>query len=162
RASHGAVQARWAPVIPRLGRAYPSMSKLDRVAWAGGIAFLTHGIRVGIRVDDPAVLDRLPPHLPPGCKPLVGPVVKYLYSLRAARNGGGRGERPDHRLYTGPRVTSSATDLEKTLDDLATSLEFAVAVSAQRFLFVHAGVVGWRGRAILIPGRSGSGKTTLV
>jgi serine kinase of HPr protein (carbohydrate metabolism regulator) len=27
---------------------------------------------------------------------------------------------------------------------------------------VHAGVVGWRGRAILVPGRSRSGKTTLV
>ncbi|WP_157871812.1 hypothetical protein [Gloeothece verrucosa] len=29
-------------------------------------------------------------------------------------------------------------------------------------LFVHAGVVGWRGRAIVIPGRSFSGKTTLA
>jgi hypothetical protein len=28
--------------------------------------------------------------------------------------------------------------------------------------FLHAGVVGWRGRAILVPGRSLSGKTTLV
>jgi hypothetical protein len=29
-------------------------------------------------------------------------------------------------------------------------------------VFVHAGVVGWRGRAILLPGRSRAGKTTLV
>lgn len=29
-------------------------------------------------------------------------------------------------------------------------------------MFVHAGVVGWRGQAVLIPGRSFSGKTTLV
>ena len=28
--------------------------------------------------------------------------------------------------------------------------------------FVHAGVVAWKGRAIVIPGRSQSGKTTLV
>jgi hypothetical protein len=28
--------------------------------------------------------------------------------------------------------------------------------------FLHAGVVGWQGRAILLPGRSLSGKTTLV
>jgi hypothetical protein len=29
-------------------------------------------------------------------------------------------------------------------------------------VFVHAGVVGWRGAAIVVPGRSRSGKTTLV
>ena len=158
----GRSKAGRAPVIPQLKRAYPLMSELDRVAWAGGIAFLTHGIRVGIRVDDPAVLDRLPAHLPPDWKPLADPVVKYLYSIRVARNGGRQGGRHAHRLYSGPNITSSATNLEKTLDDLAANLDFAVSVSARRLLFVHAGVVGWRGRAILIPGRSMSGKTTLV
>src|SRR6185295_11682383 len=29
-------------------------------------------------------------------------------------------------------------------------------------VFIHSGVVGWHGKAILIPGRSYSGKTTLV
>src|SRR4029079_7212295 len=29
-------------------------------------------------------------------------------------------------------------------------------------IFVHAGVVGWNGRAIVMPGRSYSGKSTLV
>jgi hypothetical protein len=29
-------------------------------------------------------------------------------------------------------------------------------------LFVHAGVIAWHGRAIVLPGRSGAGKTTLV
>lgn len=37
-----------------------------------------------------------------------------------------------------------------------------VAMMTPSRLFVHAGVVGWRGRAILFPGRSFSGKTTLV
>ena len=36
------------------------------------------------------------------------------------------------------------------------------AYRAQDCLFVHAGVVGWQGRGILIPGRSLTGKTTLV
>lgn len=38
---------------------------------------------------------------------------------------------------------------------------FLVAQSEQR-VFVHAGVVGWKGQAIVIPGRSHSGKTQLV
>jgi hypothetical protein len=41
-------------------------------------------------------------------------------------------------------------------------LHLFVAELARRRVFLHAGVVGWCGRAILIPGRSFSGKTTLV
>jgi hypothetical protein len=37
-----------------------------------------------------------------------------------------------------------------------------VAEAAPRHAFVHAGVVGWRGRAIVIPGSSFSGKSTLT
>jgi hypothetical protein len=37
-----------------------------------------------------------------------------------------------------------------------------LAENAPRRLFVHAGAVGWKGRAIVIPGSSRSGKTTLV
>jgi hypothetical protein len=37
-----------------------------------------------------------------------------------------------------------------------------VANSARDRVFIHAGVVGWRGRAIVIPGRSTHGKTTLT
>jgi hypothetical protein len=41
-------------------------------------------------------------------------------------------------------------------------LRLAVAEYAVDRVFVHAGVVGWKGRAIMIPGDSFSGKTTLV
>jgi hypothetical protein len=37
-----------------------------------------------------------------------------------------------------------------------------VAEQARERVFVHAGVVGWRGKAILLPGRSYTGKSTLV
>ena len=40
--------------------------------------------------------------------------------------------------------------------------QLAVATLAKELVFVHAGVVGWRNRAIVIPGRSLSGKSTLV
>jgi hypothetical protein len=48
------------------------------------------------------------------------------------------------------------------LDLLRSRLEFRVATHAPSRLFVHAGVVEWRGQAIVLPGRSRSGKTTLV
>jgi hypothetical protein len=45
---------------------------------------------------------------------------------------------------------------------LESELRQSLAARAPRRTFVHAGVVGWRGRAIVVPGRSRSGKTTLV
>lgn len=48
------------------------------------------------------------------------------------------------------------------LETFESNLRLFVAEAARRRLFVHAGVVGWRGRAILIPGQSMSGKTSLV
>ena len=53
-------------------------------------------------------------------------------------------------------------DLDKTLEALESELRLNVAAAARRRVFVHAGVVAWRGRAIVLPGRSFSGKTTLV
>jgi hypothetical protein len=43
-----------------------------------------------------------------------------------------------------------------------TDLRTTIALRSRRFVFIHAGVVGWRGRAIVIPGRSLTGKSTLV
>jgi hypothetical protein len=41
-------------------------------------------------------------------------------------------------------------------------MKMYVAEMSRRRVFVHAGVVGWQGKAIIIPGRSLSGKSTLV
>jgi hypothetical protein len=41
-------------------------------------------------------------------------------------------------------------------------LDRVVARHAREWLFVHAGVVGWHGKAIVIPGTTFSGKTSLV
>jgi hypothetical protein len=45
---------------------------------------------------------------------------------------------------------------------LESEIRQSVAAAARGRVFVHAGVVGWKGNALVIPGRSRSGKTTLV
>ncbi len=45
---------------------------------------------------------------------------------------------------------------------LSSEVHLAIAACAPNHVFVHAGAVSWRGRAIVIPGRSMAGKTTLV
>lgn len=141
--------------IPCLARRNAPITKLDAVSWAGGIAFRSCGVRLGVRVDDPSILDQLQPYLPPDRELLATPEVDHLFSLRTAA-------RP--RLYEGSRLVRRARglDIAMQLDLLRSILELQVATNAPSRTFVHAGVVEWRGRAIVIPGRSRSGKTTLV
>jgi hypothetical protein len=41
-------------------------------------------------------------------------------------------------------------------------VQMTLTAEAREFLFVHAGVVGWQGRAVVVPGPSRAGKSTLV
>lgn len=138
------------------------MAKLDRLGWAEGFAFDCHGARLGFRVNDPAVLERVCAYLPPGWKPAASPIVDTLYSLIVGGDVPNSRVRRFHLLYAGAARMARTMDLDQLLDTLESDLHFRVAVGAQRQLFVHAGVVGWHGRAIVIPGVSMSGKTTLV
>jgi hypothetical protein len=56
----------------------------------------------------------------------------------------------------------STTDLAALVDAFEDHAKIALALRAPHHLFVHAGVVGWRGMAIVVPGRSRSGKTVLI
>ena len=53
-------------------------------------------------------------------------------------------------------------DLEQLLTWFETTARLHVAEMTRLRTFVHAGAVGWRGRAIVLPGRPEAGKTTLT
>jgi hypothetical protein len=136
------------------------MAKIDRLRWTAGISFDAYGVRVGVRVNDPQVLARLASLLPPGSKPTVSPLVDQIYSLWLGRLRAPM--QSFHLLYSGVARRARTTSLDELLEVFEADLRLSVAAAARRRVFVHAGVVGWRGRAIVLPGRSGSGKTTLV
>jgi hypothetical protein len=117
---------------------------------------------VGIRTNRPEALALLPERLPAGWKPAASPVVDLLYSLRVGGEGPRPGLRHLHLLYRYAERLLRTADLDEALRVLEDDLRLQVAERARGRLFVHAGVVGWQGRAILIPGRSHAGKTTLV
>jgi hypothetical protein len=147
-------------VMPRLRGGSARTDRIDRLAWRAGTCFDAYGLRVGVRFNDPALLDRLAPHLPPGWKPRASPVVDQIFSLWVSP--GGARTRALGRVYTGAQRRALARDLGQAFEVLESEIRQSVAAAARRRTFVHAGVVGWRGRAILVPGRSRSGKTTLV
>jgi hypothetical protein len=147
-------------LMPRLRRGSARPDRIDRLAWRAGTCFDAYGLRVGVRSNDPALLERLSPHLPPGWRPRVSPVVDQIFSVWVAP--GGARSRAAGRVYAGPHRRALARDLGQAFEVLESEIRQSVAAAARRHTFVHAGVVGWGGRAVLVPGRSRSGKTTLV
>ncbi|MBV9927208.1 MAG: hypothetical protein JOZ96_19480 [Acidobacteria bacterium] len=137
------------------------MDKIDRLGWADGISFRSYGVSVGVRVSDHSVMDIVRELLPPGWKPSTRPLVDRLYSLFVGGEAR-RGVRRFNLLYRDASLLGRSLSLEELCDVFQSDLKLHVAEKARRRVFVHAGVVGWRGVALLIPGRSFSGKTTLV
>jgi hypothetical protein len=142
-------------ILPRLNRTSPLMKKLDRLDWAAGISFVSYDLRIGIRVNETAFLDQSLDCLPPGWRSSCSTVVDRLYSLIA---------RPGSfdLLYVGEERLIRTRDREELLYTLESNLQLHVAEMARNRVFVHAGVVGWEGKAIVIPGQSYTGKSTLV
>lgn len=144
------------------------MRKLDRLGWTAGLTFRSFGVRFGVRSDDARALERLARHLPPSTRPAPAGAVERLYSVRlggdggAAEGGARRGLRRFKLLYANHSLLARTEDAEELFERFESDLRLAVAEGARRRVFVHAGVVGWRGRAILVPGRSFTGKTTLT
>ena len=138
------------------------MEKIDRLGWAVGFSLKTYGLRIGIRANDVAGLERVCSHLPHDWQPLSSNIVDRLYSIII----GGETSRPNVRRFNllyGDHVRIARTkDVDEVFDTLESDLRLVVAEFAHNRVFVHAGVVGWKGHAILIPGRSYSGKSTLV
>jgi hypothetical protein len=65
-------------------------------------------------------------------------------------------------VYCNGTQIAHAPDFEGVLDAFESHVQLTIAEHAPTYVFVHAGVVAWKNRAILIPGLSHSGKTTLV
>ncbi len=138
------------------------MEKIDRLGWAAGISFVSYGLRIGIRASSPEIMDRIASVLPPGAKPARGPRVGRLYSLIVSGTKVGSNVRRFNILYGDTVRLARSKDTDPVLEALERDMQLYVADYARRRVFVHACVVGWRGRAIVIPGSSMSGKSTLV
>jgi hypothetical protein len=137
------------------------MQKLDRLGWAGGVTFVAYGRTVGVRWNVPEPPDDVLECLPPVWTPSESPIVGHLLSLRLAGNTR-LGKREFNLLYSGVRPAARSLKRDEVIAVLEQEIQNYLAERARDRVFVHAGVVGWQDRAVLIPGRSMAGKSTLV
>jgi len=108
----------------------------------------------------------LPGHVTAGLRNLLPPQISLAapeaQTTADAHITVTRGEQSAFRIVGAGIPLTEAGSEEALLHSLGARLEHAIAVSARTVAFVHAGAVGWRGGAILVPGSSYAGKSTLV
>jgi hypothetical protein len=134
----------------------------DHISWAARVTLEGYGAVIGVRASDAALLPALRRLAPPGARVGAAHVADAVYSVVVRRSGARRVFSPTHRLYEDSRCLRESDDLDAILAALESAVQFTMACCARKKLFVHAGVVGWHGGVILLPGRTHSGKSSLV
>ena len=119
------------------------------------IAFEAFGLHLGVSATPPDVLEHVRPFLPPGWKACSPAAVKRRFAITADGIG-------TYEFWSDGRLQNQRLGLELAVMLLDTELRLYIARKAPNAIFIHAGVVAHRGKAIVIPGMSFSGKTTLV
>jgi hypothetical protein len=119
-------------------------------------------VRIGVRVNMPWFVGEIRNYLPPGWHFQKSPKVDRLYSFVLSDRKPRPGIKTFHLLYADIQNLARTPHQEELLEAFESDLNNYIGQSARISFFVHAGVVGWKGQAIVIPGRSHSGKTMLV
>lgn len=143
---------------------------MDLTAWAASLhahaapkdapaaTFTAWGVHFGVAAPDAVTLATLVAHVPLGWSPAPATDRTIVYTLWPD-------PQPTHtrlHLCVGRTPIARPPSLAAAVQSFQRHAEFTMALLARDALFVHAGVVGVGGRAILLPGRSFAGKTTLV
>lgn len=137
----------------------PDAADQERSKFPHRIDVDAYGVKVRVITNDPDAVDKIAAALPDvlaGHYSVIGSSGEYDHTLRLVRNRSGRDTlyKNGKREYAAPR--------KEMIDLLCSNLRLTIAEHAVGYVFVHAGVVAWKGKAIVIPGTSYSGKTTLA
>ena len=86
------------------------MEKLYRLVGAAGICFRAFGVTVGVRVNEPRILETLSSRFPPGFRHQDTRNVSRLYSFHVNRGERRRGVRRFHTLYSDQQILLRSED----------------------------------------------------
>lgn len=123
------------------------------------LAFQTFGVKIGIETDQPEHLDKIRQQFakvfPNGLDKASEDAVEHQFFIKSKKDGTSEFYKNEKKIFEGLAGVSFYESVESIIR--LTVAEFAVEK-----VFLHAGVVGWKNRAIVIPADGWSGKTTLV
>jgi hypothetical protein len=131
------------------------------------VAFEAFGLKIGVTADNPSVMARLQGLGPAGSRPCDPEAVECRIGLTTTEQGRfnvrfdvREGEVLEERDFTA--YIAGDSDLDLAIASLDVHVQSYIALHAPEHIFIRAGVVAYRGHAILLPGGPVSGKSTLV
>jgi hypothetical protein len=119
---------------------------------------LAYGVTLEVRSDSENLLAQAAANLPFGAAIVPEPNAPAAESLTLASASAQAG----FRLRLRGRILFQSDRAETVVARLRAYLILKAGEHSPGRVFVHAGVVAWHGRAIVLPGRSFAGKSTLV
>jgi hypothetical protein len=122
------------------------------------IVFESFGVRIEARASDPEILEEVKPFLPPIDR--YAEIEDVVTDRR--RFGIVREEDGGHSVWNPNTMVSTHMGQELAVMTMEGQIRSWLAVNAPGFIFVHAGVVGHEGKAVILPGESFAGKSTVV
>jgi hypothetical protein len=126
-----------------------------------GGRFCACGVPWQLQTDHQAAYRALVDRLPPGAAPSPARTAERSYALRTLPATVAEREA-SYLLSADGRPLVRSSEIDEVADAFEENLRWLVAERSPRKVFLRAGVVGWRDRAIVIPGGRGTGKSMLV
>lgn len=126
------------------------------------MAVRAFGVSIEIGFDDEATHDAAASVLPPGSAAGAPSLPAGALGAPGSRFSLTRVGAEGYAVSSGERPVTGPVSLHEATGVLDAEIRGFVATHAQGAVFVHAGTVAHRGRALVLPGASLAGKTTLV
>ncbi len=122
------------------------------------LSFVAYGVKFELRVPD-ALRSQLAWPIVPGAEFAVEGQADAILTVQECQSDEGETR---YEIIENNAVLSAVSCLEAAACAVESWAQLTVATLAKELVFVHAGVVAWKDRAIVVPGRSLTGKSTLV
>lgn len=123
-------------------------------------AFQSYGVKIAVAASAAALLasikNRIGEILPNGIELIEAAATEHLFRIETGRN-------KKITIIKNDEITAAGiADEESLFNALESQIRLTVAEFAVGKVFLHAGVVGWKEKAVVIPATSFSGKSALV
>jgi hypothetical protein len=120
----------------------------------------SYGVKISVASNENDIfnemLERIPRAVPNGFSLVNHEETAHQIVIEANRKA------PKYKLFRNEEQIVESSTRESILDSFESWLRLTIAEFAHRHIFVHAGVISWKGKGIIFPGYSFHGKTTLV